>query len=92
MESAGRLEPGANYVYERDGSRIYARKIGETQRILIGEDYALDISRRRLELSETWVPILEAAEHNPALQDALDRAKLVYELSKEHNTVMHHPV
>lgn len=88
----GRLEPGVPYIYERVGAKIYARRVGETERILIGEDYALDINQRRAELSDTWLPILEAAEHNPALQDALDRAKLVYELSKKDNQVQHHPV
>lgn len=87
-----RLEPGAAYIYERDGARIYARKVGETERILIGEEYALDINQRRAELSEVWMPILEAAEHNLALQDALKRAKLVYELSKTQDPIFHHPV
>lgn len=86
------LEPGATYVYERDGSRIYARKIGETERVLIGEEYELDINRRRMELSDTWIPIIEAAEHNPALQDALDRAKVIYELTKQEQPLFHHPV
>lgn len=86
------LEPGASYIYERDGARIYARKVGETERILIGEDYALDINQRRLEWSKTWMPILEAAEHNLALQDALDRAKLIYELTKQEQPLFHHPV
>ncbi len=88
----GRLEPDATYVYERDGARTYARKIGESERILIGEEYALDINRRRMELSDSWIPILEAAEHNPALQDALDRVKVIYELSKKEQPIQHHPV
>jgi hypothetical protein len=92
MPNVGRLEPGATYVYERDGPRVYARKVGEIERTLIGEDYALDIQQRRMALSEIWMPVLEAAEHNPALQDALDRAKVIYELSKQESTVDHHPV
>ena len=28
------LEPGAMYIYERNGSKIYARKVGETKRPL----------------------------------------------------------
>lgn len=86
------FESGATYVYERDGPRVYARKVGELERVLIGEDYALGVNQRRMELSDEWIPILEAAEHNPALQDALDRAKLVYELSKQDNPIQHHPV
>jgi hypothetical protein len=86
------LEPGATYIYERDGPRIYARKVGDSERVLIGEDYALDIQQRRMELSDAWIPILEAAEHNPALQDALERVKIIYELSKQEDPLFHHPV
>jgi hypothetical protein len=86
------LEPGASYVYERDGSKVYARKIGETERILIGEDYDLDMRRRITQITEEWVPILQAAEHNAALQDALERAKIIYELSKTQEPLFHHPV
>lgn len=86
------LDPGTTYVYERDRGRIYARKSGETTRTLIGEEYALGTNRRRMELADEWGPIFEAAEHNPALQDALERAKLVYELSRTQDTIFHHPV
>ena len=92
MQNVGRLEPGATYIYERVEGRVYARKLGETERILIGEEYALDTNRRRMQIADDWVPIVEAAEHNPALQDALDRVKLVYELSKTQDTIFHHPV
>ena len=30
------LEPGAAYVYEREGGRVYARRVGQTERTLIG--------------------------------------------------------
>lgn len=86
------LEPGASYVYERDGSKVYARKIGETERILIGEDYDLDMRHRITQITEEWVPIVQAAEHNAALQDALERAKIIYELSKTQEPLFHHPV
>ena len=88
------LTPGATYIYERVDGRVYAREIGSTQRHLIGEEYALDTNRRRMKIADDWVPIVEAAEQNPALQDALDRAKLIYELTKQDNEtpVAHHPV
>lgn len=92
MPSAGRLEPGVTYVYEREGGRTYARKMGETKRILIGEDYPLDLSNQQRKIFNEWVPIVQSAEHNPALQDALDRAKLIYELSKRDDPLFHHPV
>ena len=86
------LKPGATYIYERADGRVYAREMGSTERILIGEEYALDTNRRRMQIADDWVPIVEAAEHNPALQDALDRVKLVYELSKREEPLFHHPV
>lgn len=86
------LKHGETYVYERDGPRVYARKMGSSERTLIGEDYVLGENERRMRIADEWIPIIDAAERNPALQDALDRVKLVYELSKQDNPVMHHPV
>jgi hypothetical protein len=86
------LDPGAMYVYEREGTRIYARKMGSTERTLIGEDFLEDIQARRQKLAQEWEPIVYAAEQNPALQEAIDRVKILYALIKEENTIEHHPV
>jgi len=86
------LEPGATYVYEREGTRVYARRIGSTERTLIGEDFLEDIQARRQKLAQEWEPIVFAAEQNPALQEAIDRVKILYALIKEENTIEHHPV
>ena len=86
------LEPGAAYVYEREGGRIYARRVGTTERILIGEDFLEDIQARRTALAKEWEPIVLAAEQNPALQEAIDRVKILYALTREENTIEHHPV
>jgi hypothetical protein len=86
------LEPGATYVYERANGCIYARKIGDSKRVLIGEEYISDHHLRRSEIAQEWVPIILAAEHNPALQDALERAKVIYELSRQQDPLFHHPV
>lgn len=88
-----RLKPGAAYIYERDGTRVYAREVGSTVRHLIGEDYSDDFRRRSSEIAEEWIPIVQAGEQNAALQDALDRAKLIYELTRQDNDpIDHHPV
>jgi hypothetical protein len=92
MENAGRLEPGATYVYEREGTRVYARKMGSTERTLIGEDFLEDIQARREKLAREWEPIVFAAEQNPALQEAIDRVKVLYELSRQDQSIAHHPV
>lgn len=86
------LEPGETYVYEREGGRIYARRVGQTERILIGEDFLEDIQARREKLAREWEPIVYAAEQNPALQEAIERVKILYELTKQETTIQHHPV
>jgi len=86
------LEPGETYVYEREGSRVYARRVGQTERILIGEDFLEDIQARREKLAREWEPIVYAAEQNPALQEAIERVKILYELTKQETTIQHHPV
>ena len=86
------LEPGAAYVYEREGGRVYARRVGQTERTLIGEDFLEDIQARRTALAKEWEPIVLAAEHNTALQEAIDRVKILYALTKEETTIEHHPV
>ena len=86
------LEPGETYVYEREGTRVYARRVGQTERILIGEDFLEDIQARREKLAREWEPIVYAAEQNPALQEAIERVKILYELTKQETTIQHHPV
>lgn len=86
------LEPGASYVYERDGSRIYARKTGGTNRILIGEDFVNPDVALRNSVADEWIPIILAAEQNPALQEAVERVKILYALTREETNIEHHPV
>jgi len=38
--------------------------------------------KKHLREINLWKAILEAAENNPALQEALDRVKIIYHLSK----------
>ena len=99
MENVGRLEPGATYVYERADGVVYARRIGDPpdRRFEIGRSYDSRTSDGRplhdhiMDL-KLWGEIHRAAKTNPALQDALDRVKVIYELSKQDTTVPHHPV
>jgi hypothetical protein len=101
MANAGdsRLEPGATYVYERADGVIYARKAGETDRVEIGYDYKPDPRtadgrplHEHLIEDQLWGDIRRAARNNPALQDALERAIVIYELSKQPKPLSHHPV
>jgi hypothetical protein len=89
----GSLTPGATYIYERNGEEIYARETGQTERILIGYQYENKVDPRtndgrplheHLKEDKLWSEIRRAAKSNKALQSALDRAILVYHLSKDH--------
>ena len=86
----GSLKPGATYIYERDGGTVYAREAGSDpqSRVEIGYNYDPRTSDGRLLHdhimdSKLWGEIRRAAETNPALQDALDRAIVIYQLSKK---------
>ena len=75
----GSLKPGATLIYERANGVIYARESGTTERSVVGYDVASSPEQRHF---SEWNDILQAAETNPALQEALDRVKIVYNLSR----------
>jgi putative lipase involved disintegration of autophagic bodies len=88
----GTLKPGATYVYGRNGDEIYAREIGadpSTQKI-IGYDHKLDprtndgrpLHEHIIE-DKMWGEIRREARTNITLQKALDRAIMIYRLSKD---------
>ena len=88
----GTLTPGATYIYERNGEEIYAREAGKTERTMIGYQYENKIDPRthdgrplyeHIKEDRLWGEIRIEARTNKVLQAALDRAILVYHLSKE---------
>ena len=78
----GTLTPGAKYIYEKANGITYAREFGapHNDRFEIGRDY----ERFLKDELQLWEDIVREGRTNPALQDALDRAKIVYHLSKDH--------
>lgn len=90
----GKLKPGATYIYERNGEEVYAREFGETERTLVGYRYEIEnkpdprtsdgrpLYEHILE-DKMWGDIRRMAPTNPALQKALDRAIMIYKLSKD---------
>ena len=78
----GTLTPGAKYIYEKANGITYAREFGApyNDRFEIGRDY----ERFLKDELQLWEEIVREGRTNKALQDALDRAKLVYHLSKDH--------
>ena len=76
------------YIYESPdkGGTVYRRKFGEINRELYR--VSDEVSEKLAEMREDklWDEIRRAAKSNKVLQDALERAILIYHLSKEHGT------
>jgi hypothetical protein len=88
----GSLKPGVTYVYEKADGITYAREFGSdpSTRKEIGYDYDPRTSDGRplhdhIMDSKMWGEIHRMAKTNPTLQEALDRVKIIYHLSKEKN-------
>jgi hypothetical protein len=88
----GTLKPGATLIYERNNGIVYAREIGSdpSTRVEIGRNYDSRTPDGRplhdyLKEKQLWTDITLAAQTNPALQEALDRVRVIYELSKEND-------
>jgi hypothetical protein len=85
----GQLKPGATYIYERADGIVYQREFGSdpSTRTETGWHYDPRTSDGRplhdhIMDSKLWGEIHRAARTNPTLQEALDRVKIIYELSK----------
>ena len=90
----GDLKPGAKYIYERNGEEIYAREFGDKERKLIGYKYEMEDKpdprtddgrplHEHMRENQLWGQIRREAKTNPTLQKALDRAIMIYKLSKD---------
>ena len=86
----GSLKPGATYVYERNEGTVYAREIGAdpSTRREIGYTYDPRTDDGRplhdhIQDSKLWGQIRQEAKTNITLQKALDRAIMIYKLSKD---------
>ena len=90
----GSLTPGATYIYERNGDEVYAREFGETERKLIGYKYEMENKpdprtndgrplHEHIMEDKMWGEIRRMAKTNITLQKALDRAIMIYRLSKD---------
>jgi hypothetical protein len=85
----GQLKPGAALIYERDGATVYQREVGAdpATRSEVGHDYDSRTQdgrplREHVQEDRLWGDIRRAARANPALQDILDHAIMVYHLTR----------
>jgi hypothetical protein len=93
----GNLKPDTKYIYERDGATIYAREFGAdpSTRQVHGWDFDKDNPtfdprtgdgrplHDHIMESKLWGEIHRMAKTNPTLQEALERVKIIYHLSKD---------
>ena len=72
------------YIFESPdgGDTIYRREFGKTERELHSISEAKQRWDNQLEEEMLWVKIAQAGRTNPALQAALDQARVIYELSR----------
>jgi hypothetical protein len=87
----GNLKPGATYIYEKADGITYAREFGAdpSSRKEIGWNYDPRTSdgrplRDHIMDDKLWGEIRRASWTNEALHEALERAKIIYHLSKDH--------
>ena len=84
----GQLKPAVTLIYERDGDTVYQREAGAdpATRTEVGHEYDCRTSdgrplREQIKEAKLWGDIHRAAPTNPALQDALERAIMIYHLT-----------
>lgn len=82
------LKPSNTYIYESPdkGGTIYRRKFGEIDRELYRVSDEVSDKLAKIKEDKLWEEIRRAAKSNKVLQDVLERAILVYQLSKDHGT------
>ena len=90
----GKLKPGATYIYEHADGITYAREAGAHpgDRFEIGRTYNRVEQDLRTERIRMWDRIYELAKTTPALQDAIERVIVIYELHKGEDPPGWHPV
>lgn len=94
-QKMGNLKPGAAYTYEHQDGVVYATESGTTKKVAIGWDY--DTTNPSFDPrtedgrplhdhimdSKLWGEIRKAAKTNITLQEAIERVKIIYHLSKD---------
>ena len=76
----GSLTPGATYIYESDGNRVYARQFGKSDRQLVGYSHGGEEREHRRYYMNEMNKILEMCETDPAMKDLLDKLFVMYNL------------
>ena len=90
----GQLKPGATYIYESPdgGETTYAREMGSTDRVLIGQTYKARSTHEKVMQDQLWHNIRQRAETHPGLAEELERVIIFYRLLEDSEPIMWHPV
>jgi hypothetical protein len=83
----GSLRPGKEIIYESPdgGGTIYGRYAGTNDRWIVGYSQSAKDNLESIKEDKLWGEIRRSAKSNPLLQEALDRVKIIYELSKKND-------
>ena len=91
----GKLKPGASYTYEHTNGITYAFEAGDLYKQVHGWMYDKDHPdfdprtadgrplHDHIMDDKLWGEIRRAARTNPTLQEAIERVKILYHLSKD---------
>ena len=93
--SMGQLKPGATYIYESPdgGGTTYAREVGTTDRVMIGQTHKARSLHDQLMEDQLWGNIRRKAKTHEGLREELERVIIFYKLLEEQQPeVMWHPV
>lgn len=84
----GSLKPGVKYIYEHVDGITYAREFDAppSERFEIGRTFERFQRDSDEVQGKFWKDVIETAKTNKLLQDAVNRVKIVYELSKHNGT------
>jgi hypothetical protein len=77
MTTESPKQPEVIFESPDKGNTVYARTIGSNERTLVHSKYQPWVNRWN-----DWQDIIKAAETNPALDDLIKKAEMVYELTK----------
>jgi len=66
------------------GETVYSREEGSTNRVLVNQSPKSIETYKEIQELKLWGNIHRAAKTNPALQEALDRVKVTYYLTKDY--------
>jgi hypothetical protein len=72
-------------IYESPdgGKTVYSREFSSVEREFEYETPEAEKAKLILKQRQEWDRIISAANDNPALQEAIDRVKLIYHLGKK---------